>query len=65
MKYDDTNNFRKEKIDGDEKDVWNYGKEIWCNLQGRYTTIVADNSAKKTMNIKICNFAIMGTKYWR
>lgn len=21
---------------------WNYGKEIWCNKQGRYTTIVAD-----------------------
>ena len=22
--------------------VWTYGKEVWCNLQGRYTYIVAE-----------------------
>ena len=65
MRYDDDTNFTTIKINGDEKKVWNYGKEIWCNLQGQYTTIVVDNSAQKTMNIKICNLGIMGTKYWR
>ena len=23
-------------------DIWNYGKEVWCNLEGRYMHIVAD-----------------------
>ena len=23
-------------------DGWKYGKEIWCNLQGRYTYIIAE-----------------------
>ena len=21
---------------------WTYGKEVWCNLEGRYTHIIAD-----------------------
>ena len=24
--------------------MWNYGFEAWCNLEGRYVTIVADIS---------------------
>ena len=23
-------------------DLWNYGIEIWCNLEGQYVTMVAD-----------------------
>lgn len=23
-------------------DIWNFGKEVWCNLEGRYMHIVAD-----------------------
>ena len=23
---------------------WNFGKEVWCNLEGRYMHIVADLS---------------------
>ena len=26
------------------KKVWNYGKEIWCNLEGRYTHILASQA---------------------
>ena len=22
--------------------MWNYGKELWCNLPGRYVALVAD-----------------------
>ena len=25
-------------------DIWNFGKEVWCNLEGRYMHIVADLS---------------------
>ena len=25
-------------------DAWTYGKEVWCNLEGRYMHIVADLS---------------------
>ena len=31
------------KKDTDE-DMWNHGAEIWCNLEGQYTHIVADLS---------------------
>ena len=26
----------------DDGGAWNYGKEVWCNLEGQYTHIVAD-----------------------
>ena len=43
---------------------WNYGKEIWCNKQGRYTTIVADlTQLVAPYQMSLCNVAIMGTKY--
>ena len=22
--------------------MWNYGKEVWCNLEGQYAALVAD-----------------------
>ena len=25
---------------------WKYGEEVWCNLQGRYTTLVVDMNHK-------------------
>ena len=49
--------------------VWNYGKESWCNLEGRYIHIVADLSAYTDLlnaaDMGICNLGIMGTKYVR
>ena len=33
---------------------WTYGKEIWCNLQGRYTYIVADLSHLPDYTMRLC-----------
>ena len=48
------------------KDVWNGGTEIWCNMQGRYTHIVA-NLAHMTppYTMSLCNIGIMGARYGR
>ena len=49
-------------------DWWNYGKELWCNMQGRYTSIVADLSdqaSSGSYEMSLCNLGIMGTKYER
>lgn len=47
--------------------AWKYGGEHWCNLQGRYTTIVEDFSGLNAQDESqlICNVAIMGTEYVR
>ena len=44
-------------------DVWNFGKEVWCNLEGRYIHIVADLShlAGQGYNMELCSVGIMGT----
>ena len=58
VSYDDNGTPR------DNVKVWNYGRENWCNLQGRYTTIVADLSQLTgSYEMSLCNVAIMGTKY--
>ena len=48
-------------------DIWNYGKEIWCNLEGRYMHIVADLShlAGQGYEMQLCSVGIMGTQYVR
>ena len=30
-------------------DMWNYGFEAWCNLEGQYVTIVADLANLKSL----------------
>ena len=46
--------------------MWNYGAEIWCNLEGQYTTIVADlTDLSGTYEMSICNLGVMGTEYVR
>ena len=44
-------------------DQWKYGIEVWCNKQGRYTTIVSDltHLAGKIYEISLCHLGIMGT----
>lgn len=42
------------------------GKEIWCNLEGRYVTVVADLTSLSSINyneLALCSFGLMGTKY--
>ena len=46
--------------------MWKYGKEIWCNKQGRYITIVADmSSVSGAYKISICNIGVFGVEYKR
>ena len=55
MQYEDPDSFSTDKYaeylnansipnPNHESKTWNFGKEIWCNLEGRYTFIVADMS---------------------
>ena len=46
---------------------WNYGVEVWCNLEGRYVTLVADLANLKGTSYEqsLCSFGIMGVKYVR
>ena len=40
--------------------------EIWCNLEGQYTTIVADlTDFSGAYEMSICNLGVMGTEYVR
>ena len=49
-----------------DKNFWNYGAEIWCNMEGQYTTIVADLSILSTAyEMSVCSLGIMGTEYVR
>ena len=68
MKVDDDNNYVTVSYthggtDYPNEKVWKYGREHWCNLKGRYTTIVADLShyAGSDYEMSLCNVAIMGT----
>ena len=48
-------------------DIWNYGIEIWCNLEGLFVTLVADLSHLSGQNyeMSICSLGLMGTEYVR
>ena len=71
MMADDPESFTKEKykfegIEYTDVSWWKYGKEVWCNLEGQYTTIVADLSGLTgSYEMSLCNIGIMGTKYVR
>ena len=50
--------------------AWTYGKEVWCNLEGRYMHIVADLShllsspySFTSYTMSLCQLGIMGTEY--
>ena len=47
--------------------MWRYGKEAWCNLEGRYIHIVANLTHLSTQSYEmtICTFAVFGTQYVR
>ena len=46
--------------------LWNYGVEAWCNLEGRYVTIVADlTDLIAPYEMTICSLGIMGAEYVR
>ena len=44
----------------------NYGKEAWCNMEGRYSHFVFDlRSYIGNYEISICSLAVFGTVYGR
>ena len=48
--------------------LWNFGKEVWCNLEGQFVTILADLSAlanEDWYTMSICSLGVMGTEYVR
>ena len=49
--------------------MWPNGLDEWCNMEGRYVTIVADYSSVKdtygTLMPSICDLGIFGTRYVR
>ena len=65
MRTDDATSYHSNSHWG--SDLWNFGKEVWCNLEGRYMHIVADVSHLATLGYmqRICSLGIMGTKYIR
>ena len=46
---------------------WNYGVEIWCNLEGQYVTLVADlaDLSGQSYEMSICSLGVMGAEYVR
>ena len=43
MRTDDSANYHSWVHMGTTfNDIWNFGKEVWCNLEGRYMHIVSD-----------------------
>ena len=44
------------------RDVWTYGIEVWCNLEGQYVHIVADLShLSGSYTMSLCSVGVMGT----
>ena len=68
MRADDSANYHTWILNGfTYSDVWNYGKEIWCNLEGRYMHIISDlnHLAGQGYSMELCSVGVMGTKYVR
>ena len=43
MVVDDyTNSYSKGWYGNGDGNIWNYGVEAWCNMEGQYVTIEAD-----------------------
>ena len=42
MRTTESDNYHTWNTDGTYTRQWKYGKEIWCNLEGRYTHFIAD-----------------------
>ena len=64
MRTDDSANYHSwTTFSTTHNNLWNYGQEAWCNLEGRYIHIVADlNHLVGTgYSMELCSVGIMGT----
>ena len=50
-----------------EGDIFDYGFEQWCNMEGRYVTFEADLSVVSgtIWEVSVCSIGIFGTVYER
>ena len=44
MRTDDSSNYTTIAKAGADPNMWNYGKEHWCNMEGQYMHFVGDLS---------------------
>ena len=69
MRTDDPNSYTFGEYThyGVSGDLWNYGIEIWCNLEGQYVTMVADlaHLTGSVYEMSICSLGVMGAEYVR
>ena len=69
MKIDDPKNYTPGRMVNTDcyDDLWNYGKEIWCNMKGQFVSIVADFSSLsgQQYSASICSLGLMGAEYIR
>ena len=68
MQTDDSANYHSWTANGStHNDIWNYGNEVWCNLEGRFMHIVADLShlEGQSYSMLLCSVGVMGTQYVR
>ena len=67
MRTDDPNSFKFGSTHGVSGNLWNYGAEIWCNLEGQYVTMVADlaDLTGQVYEMSICSLGVMGAEYVR
>ena len=66
MQTNDPKFFSTITLSSISEQFWNYGAEIWCNLEGQYISIVADlTDLSGVYEMSICNLGVMGTEYDR
>ena len=69
MRTDNSSNYHSwtDADDNVTRNVWNFGKEVWCNLEGRYMHIIADFShlSGEDYSMELCSLGIMGSQYVR
>ena len=69
MRTDDPDSFTYGEYTAtdDSGDLWNYGIEIWCNLEGQFVTLVANlaHLNGESYEMSICSLGVMGAEYIR
>lgn len=67
MSTDDPHSYTYGEIDEEPDDLWNYGIEKWCNMDGQYMTLVSDLTHLKGQDyeMSICSLGVMGVEYVR
>lgn len=67
MRIDDPDSYTSGGDHNGSGNLWKYGIEIWCNMEGQHVSIVADLSDLRGQNyeMSLCSLGIMGVEYIR